>query len=153
MQKRLNSAFVEYMRYLFIMTVITILFFFTFFIFKEGGREFKQTSKVKFDIIEHSKQMYGLETLEIADTLEKQIQGLSGRKILPPHHGLLFVYKEDHFQKMWMKDMFFPIDIIWMDRQGIVVHSEKNIHPNTYPKIFTTPIPARYVLEVNIDTL
>lgn len=133
-------------------TIIGILFFLAaVLVFKDV--EFGQASATRFDIVEHSKQMYALETVEIADTLEKQTQGLSGRTTLTPHHGLLFTYKKDRRQGIWMKDMLFSIDIIWMDKRGVMVYSEKNIHPDTYPRVFTTPTPARYILEVNAGTL
>ena len=44
--------------------------------------------------------------------------------------------------------MFFPIDIIWINEEKKVVHMEKNVPPESFPKIFTPSEPAKYVLEV-----
>src|SRR3990167_3839192 len=64
--------------------------------------------------------------IEIADTSEKRAQGLSNRDSLPEDHGMLFIF--DTYQKsaFWMKDMRFPIDIIWI-RDDIIVDITKNV--------------------------
>jgi uncharacterized protein len=63
---------------------------------------------------------------------------------------MLFIYEESDMHSIWMKDMRFPIDIIWMDENFRVIHFEKNIEPVTFPKIFRPNSPARYVLETDI---
>lgn len=49
-------------------------------------------------------------------------KGLSGRAMLPRGTGLLFVYRELAIQSMWMPDMNFPLDIVWLDEQFCVAH-------------------------------
>ncbi len=58
--------------------------------------------------------------LEFADTTESRRQGLSGRDTLEPFDGMLFVFGSRGLYPFWMKEMKFPIDIIWLDG-GIVV--------------------------------
>ena len=53
----------------------------------------------------------------IADTLEKRTQGLSGRESLSANEGLLFVFSTSGAYGIWMKDMRFPIDIIWISEK------------------------------------
>jgi uncharacterized membrane protein (UPF0127 family) len=48
-----------------------------------------------------------------------------------------------------MKDMNFPIDILWINDNFEVVGIEKNILPQTYPKTFGEKYLASYVLEVS----
>lgn len=84
----------------------------------------------------------------VADTQSKRDKGLSGRKKLGLFEGMYFIFHKDGRYGIWMKDMKFPIDIIWLDRNHEVVHIEKNISPETFPKVFTPSKPARYVLEV-----
>jgi uncharacterized protein len=86
-------------------------------------------------------------SLEIADTEAERVQGLSGRESLPENTGLLFVYTEDSFPGIWMKDMRFPIDIAWLDKDFTLIDLEANVDPATYPRVFTPSQPARYVLE------
>ena len=45
--------------------------------------------------------------------------------------------------------MKFPIDIIWIGEDKKIVDIKTNISPQTFPEIFTSRQPARYVLEVN----
>jgi len=49
---------------------------------------------------------------------------------------MLFVFEEPKIRSFWMKDMSFPIDIIWVDEGLEIVGIEKRISPNTYPKTF-----------------
>ena len=89
--------------------------------------------------------------VELAKTNEQKTLGLSQHDSLPPDQGRLFVYSQYLIPKYWMKDMKFPIDIIWI-KDDMVVGYEKNLQPAgdifnipTYqPKTF-----INYVLEVN----
>lgn len=58
--------------------------------------------------------------LELATTDAARIQGLSGRERLDPDAGMLFVFDEPGIYPFWMKDMKFPIDILWINGDRIV---------------------------------
>ena len=91
----------------------------------------------------------------IADEPDERRQGLSGLKSLPELEGKLFVFEETGNYGIWMKDMFFPIDVIWIDENLRIVHIEENVLPNSYPATYNSPVPARFVLETNaffVDT-
>ena len=85
----------------------------------------------------------------VADDAEEKTQGLGGRASLGESEGMLFLFKSDGRPGIWMKAMLIPIDIIWADKDGRVVHIEHSISPTTYPKTFSPDTDARYVLEVN----
>lgn len=87
--------------------------------------------------------------VSVADTRETRIQGLSDTPELPTDIGKLFVFETDDAWSIWMKDMQYPLDIIWLDATKQIVHIEENVSPATYPESFSSPIPARYVLEIN----
>ena len=86
---------------------------------------------------------------------QETTQGLSNTHKLASNTGLLFdmrpkkPYSEQH--SFWMKDMNYPIDILWFDKDLILIHYEDEISPNTYPLSFTNPenTKANYVLEIN----
>ena len=84
----------------------------------------------------------------IADNQETRRKGLSYLSSLPSKTGLLFVFSESDTHGIWMKDMQFPIDIIWMDEELRVVDIHQNISPDTYPTSFHPKVPARFALEV-----
>ena len=88
-------------------------------------------------------------TVEIADDRAEQVQGLSDRESLEQDHGLLFTYSEKDKQTYWMKDMHFPIDIIWIDGQEIVGF-EEDLQPEDPPtSLYSSPVPVDKVLEVS----
>src|SRR3989344_8005153 len=68
--------------------------------------------------------------VEVADTVAKQIQGLSGRASMKNNEGMLFVFKEEAIQSFWMKDMQFSLDILWIDENKIIVGIERNVSPD-----------------------
>ncbi len=88
--------------------------------------------------------------VEIANSSDERTQGLSGRSKLERIDGMLFVYPESDYHRIWMKDMNFPIDIIWIDEELKVINIEENVHPDTYPNSFKPDRPARYVVETNV---
>ena len=85
--------------------------------------------------------------IEVEITDAERMQGLSGREELGENEGMLFVFEQQGYYDFWMKDMKFPIDIIWLDKNKRITHTENSLNPNTYPKVFTSPIPSLYVLE------
>lgn len=86
--------------------------------------------------------------LDIADTPEKQTLGLGKRVDLPPGQGMVFVYESAGQRCFWMKDMGFPIDIVWLDSQQRVVTIESELSPDTYPKTYCPSKDAQYVVEL-----
>lgn len=87
-------------------------------------------------------------TLEVADSSAKQQRGLSGRTGLATSTGMLFVFDAPGRYSFWMKDMLFPIDIIWLRDDWCLVHIVSDISPDTYPDTFAPPVPATYVVEL-----
>ncbi len=87
--------------------------------------------------------------VDIADTPEARGRGLSGRESLAQDAGMLFVFPQDGYHGFWMKDMNFPIDIIWLSGEGRVVDMAESVAPESYPASFQPRVAARYVLEVN----
>lgn len=76
-------------------------------------------------------------------------RGLSGRTSLDPTEGMLFIFPNNGYHGIWMKEMNFPIDIVWVDSSFKVVSIEENVKPETYPKVFEPTSPARFVIEAN----
>jgi uncharacterized membrane protein (UPF0127 family) len=87
--------------------------------------------------------------VEIASTEEARRRGLGGRIGLESDQGMLFAFDRPQTLSFWMKDMRFPIDIIWLDQNYTVIDISKNVRPDSYPTIYSPKIPAQYVLEVN----
>jgi uncharacterized membrane protein (UPF0127 family) len=86
--------------------------------------------------------------VEVVDTLPLRQQGLSGRDSLQSNAAMLFIFDENAEHGIWMKDMNFSIDIIWLDENRRIVNIEKNVAPSTFPEVFRPSVDARYVLEI-----
>ena len=67
---------------------------------------------------------------------------------LKENEGMLFVFNHADKYSFWMKDMNFPIDIVWIGEDMHVVYIKKNALPTSYPETFTPNQDAKYVLEV-----
>ena len=86
--------------------------------------------------------------VQVADTNYLLEKGLSGRKSLSEDEGMFFIFDKPGKYGFWMKEMKFPIDIIWIDSNFKIIHIEKSVKLDTYPKVFYPPTPAMYVLEI-----
>lgn len=62
----------------------------------------------------------------VADTFRHEFQGLSNRDSLGAYDGMLFVFPTRAQHAMVMRDMRFPLDIVWVDGNAIV-HIEQNL--------------------------
>jgi uncharacterized membrane protein (UPF0127 family) len=88
--------------------------------------------------------------VEIADTAEKHYQGLSNRKNLCDDCGMLFIFPDKKDRIFVMRNMNFPLDIIWIDDDKIV-KIDKNLPPEDENPVnnYSSDAPVDYVLEVN----
>jgi len=86
----------------------------------------------------------------VADTDDKRSKGLSGVENMFENQGMLFIFNYPSKQGFWMKEMMFPLDIIWLDSNNSVIHIEKKLQPCTSVLLCTVYSPSRdakYVLE------
>ena len=87
--------------------------------------------------------------VEVASTEVEREQGLSGHMSLKGGEGMLFVFEHPSNWGIWMKDMHFPIDIMWVASDGTILSIAHNVAPSTYPEIFYPQTPtAMYVIEL-----
>jgi uncharacterized membrane protein (UPF0127 family) len=85
----------------------------------------------------------------IAATAQTREQGLSNTASLPTDNGMLFIFDTPGNYGFWMKDMHYPLDMVWMDSGMNIVTITPHVTVASYPKIFYPTAPVRYVLEVN----
>jgi len=86
--------------------------------------------------------------VEVSDTEALRTRGLSGRTSLGEGRGMLFVFDKNERYGFWMKEMRFPIDIVWIDGLKQVIGVEGSVSPESYPKIYLPEAPVLYVLEL-----
>lgn len=96
----------------------------------------------------------GVFHVQVASTDATRQQGLSGVERLAANGGLLMVFQSDARWGIWMKDMKFPIDIVWMNNEKKVVHIVTGASPELGTSVNYEPKnPARYVLELPAGTV
>lgn len=93
--------------------------------------------------------------VDISDTECKRVLGLSGRNPLTDDTGMIFIFDVPGNYLFWMKDMNFPLDMIWIGADFHIVGTERNIPPDTYDaanpmksEFFGQNYIAKYVLEL-----
>lgn len=88
--------------------------------------------------------------VEVVSSFSQTAKGLSGREILCNDCGMLFEFSDYKIRNFWMKEMQFPLDIIWI-KDNQIIGIEKNVPVYTNEEITRarSPEPVNYVLEVN----
>ena len=93
--------------------------------------------------------------VELAVTSQERTQGLSGHAPLAADEGMLFVFEKAQTYSFWMREMLFPLDMIWIDAECTVAHITRNAPPQAPDQSLSDlprygpPVPVLYVLEIN----
>ena len=127
--------------------VVVILLIIGIFFFKSvTGGLFRKTTTVTL-----GNQKLTLEVVSKRADMEK---GLSGRRSLAQNRGMVFLFNTSDYHAFWMKQMQFPIDIIYVQDKKIVSIFDsvpaptKNTSENELP-VYMPTAPANRVIEVN----
>ena len=91
---------------------------------------------------------------EAASTPASRKKGLSKKDSVPFNQGMLFVFDNPGQYGIWMKDMRFAIDILWLDEDKKVVDIAVDVPPQQDKRdseltIYKPSHNSKYVLEVN----
>ena len=93
--------------------------------------------------------------VDLALTPEQRSQGLSGREVMAAETGMLFIFENEGTFSFWMKEMHFPLDIVWIGADCAVVDVTLGAPPPEEGQAladlprFSPSSPALYVLELN----
>ena len=113
----------------------------------EFNRDLKNYN-VKLQILNQNQDEIAKFMIAIADTEYKKMYGLMNLSSLPATNGMLFPFIKNEVVAMWMKNTKIPLDMIFLDNEGVIV----NIKANTTPystEIISSEKPAKKVLEIN----
>ncbi|HET7147792.1 MAG TPA: DUF192 domain-containing protein [Candidatus Nitrosopolaris sp.] len=67
--------------------------------------------------------------VDLALTQDQQTKGLAVKNHMNESEGMLFVFQQPSRPSFWMKDMKFPIDILWLGANRSVVYIVPNLQP------------------------
>ena len=87
-------------------------------------------------------------TVEIASTALEQTRGLSFRPSLDTNSGMLFIFGGGSVQSFWMKDMNFPLDMVWISGNTVVGFAQNVPAPASGTQLWELPV---YVSPGNTD--
>lgn len=90
--------------------------------------------------------------VEVVNTPETRMRGLMDRKKLLPDMGMLFRFDRPQMVKMWMKNTYIPLDMIFTDTSGTVTHIVRNAQPHDLTPRGPDRPDTLYVLEVPAGT-
>ena len=93
--------------------------------------------------------------MEVVENKQQQERGLMFRRKLPSDSGMLFIFNSELRQSFYMKNMYIPLDIIWLDKNKKTVFIKEDAQPEIrgYYEVIDSEKPAQYVLEVNSGTV
>jgi uncharacterized membrane protein (UPF0127 family) len=85
--------------------------------------------------------------VEIADTDAARSAGLMCRRSLPADAGMLFIYPRAHVVRMWMKNTWIPLDMLFIASDGRIVRIVPDIAPQQ-PGRISSDARVKMVLEL-----
>ena len=86
--------------------------------------------------------------IELAISSEERGKGLMHRDKLPLDHGMLFIYPDNQYVTMWMKNTLIPLDMIFIKQNGEIEQIVSMTTPNSLKYISSKNL-VRAVLEIN----
>lgn len=90
--------------------------------------------------------------LEIASTQQQKNHGLMERTYLPDRHGMLFIYEENSYPSIWMKNTYIPLDVLFVNKNG-TIQCIKTAKPLDETHITCSyDLPSKYVIELPLNT-
>lgn len=86
--------------------------------------------------------------IEVAQTPDKEQQGLMFRRSMADSLGMLFIFNTEEQQSFWMKNTYISLDIIYVNANKRIVSIAQNCKPLSEESI-PSEGNAKYVVEVN----
>lgn len=81
---------------------------------------------------------------------KEQAYGLMNLKKLPQNYGMIFIFKKPQKINMWMKNTYIPLDMIFIDKNNIIVNIVANTTPHS-KKLISSQFKVKKILEINAN--
>ena len=110
--------------------------------------------KKLFYVILNYKEYYSVNRLNLnllkANTTKTRNKGLMNRKnALKDNEGMLFIYSKPQKIKMWMKNTYIPLDLLFLDNNMKVIDSKENLIPHDVETNYISKTKCKYAIEIN----
>ena len=95
---------------------------------------------------------------EVAATEPEKAKGLMYRQSLAKDRCMFFVYGEDGYHAIWMKNCLIALDVVWVDAEGKVLEAVEHVPPCSPMRGDDCPtyggtVPSRHFIEFAPGTL
>ncbi len=86
--------------------------------------------------------------IAVADDDYKKMYGLMNLNHLPENFGMLFKFNKGQVVTMWMKNTMISLDMLFVDKNDIIVNIKHNAEPYSLD-IISSEQKVRKVIEIN----
>ena len=110
--------------------------------------------KKLYNVIINYKEYYSINRLNLnlvkVSHKKTKNKGLMFRKKpLKDNEGMLFIYKKPQKIKMWMKNTFIPIDLLFLDNKFNIIEMKENLVPHDTKTNYSSKKSCKYAIEIN----
>lgn len=126
------------MRYLAVFIILSIFFYVPKISYAEGI--------IPLSILSKDEKRHDFQVLVAKDSIS-QARGLMFKKKISDDFGMLFDFGEEKEVKMWMKNTYISLDMLFINDLKEIVFIVKETEPLSL-KIISAPKKVRYVLEI-----
>ncbi len=88
----------------------------------------------------------------MAKTAAQRAQGLMHVRAMAADEGMVFVYPRPRVISMWMKNTYIPLDMLFADANGRIVHLHAGAAPHD-TRIISSGNKASMVVELNAGSI
>ena len=82
---------------------------------------------------------------------QQQRRGLMFVREMPERTGMLFVYPDEDYRSMWMRNTYIPLDMVFARRDGSIANIARDTVPLSEKSVSSSE-PVAFVLELNAGT-
>lgn len=132
---------------IFVTTITSSLLYFIYFSFNYANNNAQASYEFVVETSVNDQAIF----LEIAGSSEEHQLGLSNRASICSNCGMLFLFEEVAEQSFVMRNMEFPLDLLFIDENNVIVKIYENLEPEgaNPQNVYNSFKPVIKVLELN----
>ncbi len=142
-----KKAFVGFMVLLAVALSAGSLWFFSNYAIVKGNIVIREFETDELYIMTSHDELHHFD-IEIAQSEAEKRQGMMFRSHMPSNFGMLFPFDPPQSVSFWMKNVYVPLDFIFLTSEGRIVAMTENNTPHDETAVNTGDFAVAAVLEV-----